>query len=305
MNQPLSVQDLVVEKLQPGGALTVVGPLSITVSRGEILGLVGESGSGKTLTLRALAGIPPTGLTARTPDGPYAPTCRTAIVFQDPMGFFNPRWKIRRSISEVLRVVRRVPRKIVVTHLHALLDAVGLTVADGSLYPFEMSGGMIQRAAIAIALATEPEVLLADEATSALDPLTRDRILQLLCRVGRERQVATIVVSHDLVGLGNVADRVTVLYEGIAIDEGRPATVLGSPRHRYTDLLVRSLPGRETRGTLLPEMLSKLSSPATGCPFFPRCPAGRSLCERETPPWTIEIDHRYKCHFPAGGGADQ
>ncbi|TVR68893.1 MAG: ABC transporter ATP-binding protein [Spirochaetaceae bacterium] len=303
----LSIRNLIVEKPRRRGTLTLVGPLDLDLRRGEILGLVGESGSGKTLTLRALAGIPPAGLEVRDSSGTYHPPCRTAMVFQDPMGFFNPRWRISRSLEEVLRVVRRVPAPVAPARAGELLEAVGLAREEGKLFPFEMSGGMVQRSAIAMALAVEPEVMLADEVTSALDPATRDRILQLLCRVGRERQVATIVVSHDLPSLAAVADRVIVLYGGRAIEEGSPGEILGKPRHRYTDLLVRSLPGRETRGAPLPEIPRDpagdpiLSSSAGGCPFARRCPVALARCHGELPDWSGEKNHRFRCFVPVRG----
>lgn len=296
------------EKPLPGASISLVGPLDLCVQGGEILGLAGESGSGKTLTLRALAGIVPAGLLARDEQGQYRPAKRTAMVFQDPMGFFNPRWRISRSLKEVLRVVRRVPEAGLTTRVEELLEAVGLAPEDGTLFPFEMSGGMVQRAAIAMALAVEPEVLLADEVTSALDPATRDRILHLLCSVGRERRVATIVVSHDLPGLAAVADRVIVLYGGMALEEGVPADVLGAPRNRYTDLLMRSLPRQDTRGSVLPEIPREPAAgeagtapPSRGCPFSRRCPAAIPRCHEEMPPWSGSDTHRYRCFVPAEG----
>lgn len=308
MHQCLQVRGLVIALQFPDGDLStagapvkpLVGPLDLAVARGEILGLVGESGSGKTLTLRALAGIIPVGLTARDASGEYKPSCRTAIVFQDPMGFFNPRWRIRRSIAEVLRVVRRVPAAAVERRVNDLLESVGLSRHDGGLFPFAMSGGMIQRAAIAMALAVDPQVMLADEATSALDPETRDRILDLLCSAGRKRGVATVVVSHDLASLARVADRVIVLYDGEAVEEGPGAELLVRPRHRYTDLLVRSLPGPNTRGLRLPEIPpNPLGDTSRGCPFASRCPSVQDICTAENPPWTYLGEHRFRCHLPA------
>ncbi len=287
----------------------LVGPLDLTVKPGEILGLLGESGSGKTLTLRALAGINPAGLHAYDQNGPYRPVYRSAMVFQDPMGYFNPRWRVRRSVAEVLRIVRGVSRRNVRFRTEELLRDVGLAVEDGSLFPFEMSGGMIQRAAIAIALAVDPHVLLADEATSALDPTTRDRILQLLCRVGRERRAATVVVSHDVSSLAEVSDRVIILYAGQSVEEGDPRRVLAQPRHRYTDLLVRSLPGDHTRGTILPEIPPEpfatgadVTERNRGCPFTGRCPRADERCRGITPEWRGNDAHRFRCHYPVEPG---
>lgn len=292
---------------EPGRRL--VGPIDIEVTPGTIVGLVGESGSGKTLTLRALANVLPEGITARDQDGPLGrigrTSGRTAMVFQDPMSFFNPRRRIARSIGEVLQVVRRVPRHRIPAETTKLLESVNLSAADGRLFPFEMSGGMVQRAAIAMALAVEPEVFLADEVTSALDPATRDRILRLICSVGRRRHAATIVVSHDVASLTDVVDQVIVLYDGIAVEAGIPEVVLRNGRHRYTDLLVRSLPGENTRGTMLPEMRPRPhhgeevgSRQARGCPFASRCPEVLARCNEDLPPWEGSSEQRYRCFVP-------
>lgn len=300
----IRVRGLVVEVEQPGPTRRIVGPLDIHVAPGEILGLVGESGSGKTLTLRALAGYPPEGLRARSNDAPFPGIDSSAMVFQDPMDFFNPRWRISRSIGEVLRYVPGSNARDAGETTCRLLHDVGLTASDGRLYPFEMSGGMIQRASIAMALAVRPRVLLADEVTSALDPVTRDRILELLCRLGREQKVATVVVSHDLSSLMNIVERVVVLYQGQPVEEGNPHHVLSAGRHRYTDLLVRSRPGVQTRGTVLPEFppapADGSDDPAegTGCPFVDRCPVSSRTCRDLNPAWSGDGVHRYRCHHP-------
>lgn len=308
VNVPISVRQLLVTLQHSGNEMdsrrVLVGPLDLTVRAGETMGLVGESGSGKTLTLRALAGIPPSGVIVRHSGCEYRGVRKSAIVFQDPMGFFNPRWRIYRSLAEVLRVVRGLPRSKLRERSDALLRDVGLEPTDGRLFPFEMSGGMVQRAAIAMALAVDPAVLLADEVTSALDPDTRDRILRLLCRVGRERGAATVVVSHDVGSLVHVVDRLVVLYAGQSVEEGPPSIVLGTPRHRYTDFLVRSVPGAETRGTRLPEMPPDTDTIVTGCPFSGRCPAAQARCYENNPDWSGPEEQRYRCHFPVPGNRD-
>jgi oligopeptide/dipeptide ABC transporter ATP-binding protein len=303
----IRVQDLLIEMRpqanRPGRRL--VGPIDIDVAPGMTTGLIGESGSGKTLILRALANVLPAGVDARDRNGAFRSTRKTAMVFQDPMSFFNPRWRIERSIGEVLHVVRGMPRDRIPATTEELLSNVDLSVTDGRLFPFEMSGGMVQRAAIAMALAVEPEIFLADEVTSALDPTTRDRILRLICDAGRERHAATIVVSHDISSLIDVVDQVIVLYDGIAVETGAPEPVLRTGRHRYTDLLARSLPGDSTRGTTLPEIPrepdnggSVASRTIRGCPFAGRCPEVRRRCTEELPPWDGSPEHRYRCFVP-------
>ncbi|MFW5694090.1 MAG: oligopeptide/dipeptide ABC transporter ATP-binding protein [Alkalispirochaeta sp.] len=278
----------------------LVGPLDVTLFPGRVHGVVGESGSGKTLTLRALAGVTPRNLESswQCSDGPVP---RTAMIFQDPAGFFNPRWRVDRSLREVLVHVRKLARRTVAGRISELAELVGLSSAELHRYPFELSGGMVQRAGIAMALATEPELLLADEITSALDPERGDKILQLLRAIAVHRGLSVVFVSHDLPLVARAADDVHVLYEGQLVEYGPPARVLADPRHQYTALLVNSLPSRERRGEPLPEIPlpreGVLAAPEA-CPFLPRCPAATSAC-RVMPAWDAE--HRYRCHNPVQG----
>jgi peptide/nickel transport system ATP-binding protein len=179
---------------------------------------------------------------------------------------------------------------------------VGLTPEELRRYPFELSGGMVQRAGIAMALATEPELLLADEITSALDPELGERILQLLRDIAATEGIAVVLVSHDLPLVAGIADDVHVLYEGRLVEHGPPVQVLAEPRHQYTALLVRSLPSRQLRGETLPEIpLPRNGVEATpeACPFQPRCPASIDAC-RTMPDW--DPSGTYRCHNPVSGG---
>lgn len=277
-----------------GGHL--VGPFDLTLQPGQVHGVVGESGSGKTLTLRALAGVTPDNLVGSW-------TCledppRTAMIFQDPASFFNPRWRVERSLREVLVHVRRMHSSAAGRRIAELAELVGLTVAELHRYPFELSGGMVQRAGIAMALATEPELLLADEITSALDPELGENILELLRQVAVAQRISVVLVSHDLPLVARIVDDVHVLYEGYVVEYGPPAQVLSTPRHQYTALLVRSLPSRARRGDVLPEIpIAPESSSAApeGCPFQPRCPGAIPTCT-QMPDW--DPAHTYRCHNP-------
>ncbi len=278
----------------------LVGPLDIAVYPGRVHGVVGESGSGKTLTLRALAGVTPHNLVSSWDCG-EAVAPRTSMIFQDPAGFFNPRWRVDRSLREILVHVRKLPRREVAARTAELASLVGLAAAELHRYPFELSGGMVQRAGIAMALATEPELLLADEITSALDPDRGEMILRLLRTIAVERGLSVMLVSHDLPLVAHVADDVHVLYEGRLVEYGPPARVLAEPRHQYTALLVNSLPSRERRGAFLPEIpipREDVQAPPAACPFLARCPAAVAAC-RTMPPWDSEAT--YRCHNPRPG----
>jgi oligopeptide/dipeptide ABC transporter ATP-binding protein len=279
---------------RPDGT-ALVGPHRLTVSSGWVHALAGESGSGKTLTLRALAGVVPEGLTASVGEGtPDLP--RTAMVFQDPASFFNPRWRVERSVREVLSCVRGIRGPAAAAAISRLADAVGLTAREFRRFPFELSGGMVQRAGIAMALATEPQLLLADEITSALDPALSERILAVLREVARSRDLAVILVSHDIQLLARVADTVSILYRGVIVEEGGANAVFAAPAHPYTDFLVRALPSAAARGRPLPEIPVVEEGPADdGCPFRHRCPRRVAACET-MPLW--DAVRRVRCHRP-------
>ncbi|MCG8478958.1 MAG: ABC transporter ATP-binding protein [Spirochaetales bacterium] len=278
---------------------TIVGPNRIEMESASVCALVGESGSGKTLTLRALAGLPPSGLRVAFSDDPTAkPTLPAlAMVFQDPASYFNPRHRIGQALREVLRCVGGLSRSTARRRAVTIAEAVGLCRADLEKFPFEMSGGMLQRSAIALALAAEPVLLLADEITSAMDPELRDRILDLLRHLSRDKGMTILLTSHDLSGVEYIADHIYVLYRGVVVERGPARDVLARPSHHYTDILLRSLPGRNRPGEPLPELpVEDRWTGEVGCPFAGRCPAVRSRCREEEPAW--DADRRFRCFYP-------
>jgi oligopeptide/dipeptide ABC transporter ATP-binding protein len=290
----------------------LVDGVSLSVARGECLGLVGESGSGKSLTLRALVGLLPTGVervagTLRfagagpATETPYDPARirgrGIGMVFQDPARSLNPRLRIRQTIGEPLRQHRSVPRRDVARHVIGLLRDVGVRdperVADA--YPHQLSGGQRQRALIAAALACEPELLLCDEPTTALDVTTQAQILTLLRRLAVERGLALVFVSHDLAVIAQIADRVAVMYAGQIVETGTTAQALRAPCHPYTLGLVRSVPRLASSRGPLAAIPGRPPGPAevtTGCTFAARCAFATDACRRASIPLHASPDDR-------------
>ncbi|WP_164233870.1 ATP-binding cassette domain-containing protein [Microbacterium hydrocarbonoxydans] len=215
------------------GSMTAVDDATFTVPEGRTLGIVGESGSGKTTLARMLVGV-------ERPDRGelrWSGRRRVQLVHQNPLGAFDPRWTVGRSLREALEA-GGVPRAQRAARVAALLAEVGLDPALAGRRPLALSGGQRQRAAIARALAADPDVLVLDEPVSALDPSVRELVLQLLLRLQRERALTMIFVSHDLGVVGAVADEVLVMQDGRIVEQGRTADVFAAPRHPFTKELL-------------------------------------------------------------------
>jgi len=289
----LSVRDLRVGFATEGGLLQAVDGVSFDLAPGEVLAIVGESGSGKSVTAQTILGL------TRSPNARIEGSVRlgdaellgagdeamrsirgdrVAMVFQDPMTSFNPVYRIGAQIGEAIRAHRRdVSKKEARERAVELLDSVGIPDAARRVdsYPHEFSGGMRQRAMIAMALALEPEVLVADEPTTALDVTVQAQILQLIERLNRERGLATILITHDLGVVAETADRVLVMYAGRVVEEGTLEEIFYDPQHPYTWGLLGSLTRLDReRPKRLPQIggapPSLLDLPA-GCSFRPRC----------------------------------
>lgn len=248
----LAVQGL---RISAADGTELVHGVDVTVRRGDALGIVGESGSGKTLTCRALLGILPAGTHvsggrilvdgrdmagASEADWRRIRGHRVAAVFQDPASYLNPAIRVGAQLEEVLRVTAAVPRREARERAHELLTQLDLRDVDRVLRQRvgELSGGMLQRILIAMALATEPDVLIADEATTALDVTVQAEILDLLCDLRTERGLALVLVSHDLAVVSAVCERVQVFQDGRVIEGGGTNRVLKAPGHAYTRSLL-------------------------------------------------------------------
>ena len=315
----LSVRDLRVGFATEGGPLQAVDQVSFELAAGEVLAIVGESGSGKTVTAQTIIGL--TRAAGARIDGSVrigerellgageselreVRGERIGMVFQDPMTSFNPVYRVGAQIVEAIRAHRDVSKAEARGRAIELLDSVGIPAAARRVddYPHELSGGMRQRAMIAMALALEPEVLIADEPTTALDVTIQAQILHLLEDLNRARWLATILITHDHGVVAEVADRVLVMYAGRVVEEGTLDEIFYDPQHPYTWGLIGSLTRLDRpRPERLPQIPgappSLLELPA-GCSFRPRCPHEFSQCSQLSPLEARPPDapgHRDRC----------
>ena len=290
------------------GPVEAVRDVSFAVRRGEAVGLVGESGSGKTLTCRSVLGVLAPGcavsagritlddieLTGLDRRGWRAVRGnRIGAVFQDPASYLNPSITVGRQLAEQLRVKRDLDRQVARERAVGLLAAMGLRRAEAVYhqYPHELSGGMLQRVLIAIAVAGEPELLVADEATTALDVAVQAEVLELLQRLRRERGLALLLVSHDLAVVAEVCDRIVVFYAGEVVETGPTAEVLARPRHPYTEALLRvaSLGDWERRELeIIPGRPPEAGQAPPGCRFAGRCGYAVDACHDTAVPLSAD-----------------
>jgi oligopeptide/dipeptide ABC transporter ATP-binding protein len=278
---------------RPRHRIHAVNGVSLTLRRGQTLGLVGESGCGKSTLARCLVGLLPPDegqilyedidLAALDGAGWQPYRRRLQMVFQDPFSSLNPRQRIRDALAEVLAVHRLAEPGQRGRRVSELLQQVGLAAADATKFPGEFSGGQRQRIAIARALAVRPEVLVADEPLSALDVSIQAQILRLLLELRNRLRLTMLFVSHDLRTVRYVSDSVAVMYLGRIVEYGPAAAIFERPRHPYTQALLASVPGAGAAGARLSGEPPSAIHPPQGCPFHPRCPFRVQRCMAEAP----------------------
>ncbi len=312
MSAPLlEVRDLQVWLAGRGGAaLHALRGIDLRLDRGECLALIGESGSGKTLTALAVMGLLPDGARATgriALDGRELLALdeddwcglrgrRVAMVFQEPLTALNPLQRVLAQVMEPIRLHRLAPdRASARQRALALLARVGLEERQACAYPHQLSGGQRQRALIAMALAAEPELLIADEPTTALDARLRVQVLELLRELVAERGMGLLLISHDLALTARRVDRLLILYGGRVMEQGAAADLLAQPRHPYTQALWAARPrlgaGRDQPLHPLKGNVPALAQLGDGCPFAPRCPLATARCAAEPP----RFDGRLAC----------
>jgi oligopeptide/dipeptide ABC transporter ATP-binding protein len=316
----LEVEDLTTWFHTDRGTLKAVNEVSFQLERGKTLGLVGESGSGKSVLTRSIMGIQ-TGTHVARSSGRVvfngvdlrsvskkrlrAHWGRSiAIVPQNPLSSLNPVVKIGRQVTEILTRRLGMKQRKADAHAVALLRLVGIPTPERRMreYPHQLSGGMRQRVVIAMALAGEPELLIADEPTTALDVTIQAQILALLRRLQQEREMAMIFVSHDLAVVSSMADDIAVMYAGRLVEKAGADIVLNHPAMPYTEALIKSIPRLDhDRHTLLPVIPGRppdLVDIVPGCPFHPRCSRRGSGCDVTRPPVAGSARHQYACWYP-------
>ena len=302
------------------GTVYAVNGISFEVAAGETLGIVGESGCGKSVTSLALLGI--LSRAGRVTSGSATFGGRDllklddqqlrkirgreiAMIFQDPMSSLNPVLTVGRQIREVLETHFDMERRPADRRATELLEQVGIPSARQRLedYPHQFSGGMRQRAMIAMALACDPKLLIADEPTTALDVTIQAQILDLLRDLVADRDTSMILITHDLGVVAGICERVHVMYAGTFVETGSVDQVFAAPQHPYTYGLLRSVPRLDTarRQALQPIAGSprNMLSPPDSCPFAPRCPNRIQVCTEVLPELEpVEPGHRIACFNP-------
>ena len=305
------VTGLAVTFVTERGPLHAVRGVDLEIQAGTVVGLVGESGSGKSVTAQALLRLLPPHALVNAPRllfrGEDVVTMRPAalqrlrggrvgMIFQEPARSFDPIYSIERSLAETLHAHRpELDPEALRARSVALLQEVGIAEAERRLgsFPHQFSGGMLQRVMIAHALAADPEVLIADEPTTALDVTVQAQVVDLLLRLRAARGLAILFISHDLALVGQISDRLVVMYGGLVMEQGPAAAVLHAPRHPYTRALLDShlpLGVHYTEQPLhaIPGNVPDPLHPEPGCPFAPRCAVAEARCARAIPPLVAE-----------------
>jgi peptide/nickel transport system ATP-binding protein len=319
----LQIEDLKVDFATEDGVVHAVGGISASVGPGQMLGVVGESGSGKSVSMLTVMGL------TRAENATISGVARfdgknllelsdddlrkirgndIAMIFQDPLSSLHPFYKVGVQLTEAILTHRDMPKSEARKRAVELLRQVGIPDPAGRVdaYPHEFSGGMRQRAMIAMALANDPKVLIADEPTTALDVTVQSQILDLIARLQRERDMAVVLITHDLGVVAEHADEIAVMYAGKVVEHAPTDAIFDAPEHPYTWGLLQSIPrlDRPSGEPLvpIPGRPPSLIAPPLGCRFFPRCPYEPDEA-RDTHPEleaaALESDHQVRCFLAA------
>jgi len=301
-----------------GAPVSTVEDVSFALHPGRTLCLVGESGCGKSVTALALMGLlPPRSATIAADAlsfggldllaiGPRRMSdlrgARLSMIFQEPMTSLNPAFTVGDQIAETVRRHQGADKRAARARAREMLDRVGIPMAEKRLddYPHQLSGGMRQRVMIAIALANDPDVLIADEPTTALDTTIQAQILELIRELQGASGTSVLLITHDLGVVAEVADEVAVMYAGRIVEAGPADAIFEDPQHPYTIGLISSIPrltGPRERLTTIPGMVPTVEAMPPGCRFRTRCPFAAADCATAPPLAEIAPGHRVACHY--------
>ena len=323
-SQPLlEIRDLSVQFATEDGIVRAVDGVDLTVGAGQSVGVVGESGSGKSVSMLTIMGLSRSRnasisgsaifegsdlLTASDDDLRAIRGNEIAMIFQDPLSSLHPFYKVGWQLVEAIRVHREVSKARARERAIELLGLVGIPSPRERVdsYPHEFSGGMRQRAMIAMALANEPKLLIADEPTTALDVTVQAQILELIARLQQELNMALVLITHDLGVVAEVTEEVNVMYAGEVVERAPTDRIFSAPQHPYTWGLLRSIPRldrpRDEPLVPIPGRPPSLIAPPKGCRFFPRCPYEPEQAREGHPELAVipdEGDHEVRCYLAA------
>lgn len=311
----LEVEDLRTYYYTLAGEVKAVDGVSFEVEKGEVLGLAGESGCGKsTIAWSIMRLVPPPGRIVsgrvvidgkdivRMEEAALRRSVRwrkVSMVFQGAMNALNPVYTVGQQIAEPMVYHLGMDKTEAERRVHELLEMVGLDRSVAKRYPHELSGGMRQRAVIAMALALNPALLIADEPTTALDVVVQAQILNLLKELRSKLGMSIILITHDLSVIAELADKVAIMYAGKLVEIGTSEQIFENPYHPYTKALLNAIPrlrGRVEKLAWIPGAPPDLRTPPPGCRFHPRCSYAKDVCKREDPPTTsLEKAHKVSC----------
>ncbi|QNM16081.1 MULTISPECIES: ABC transporter ATP-binding protein [Fusobacterium] len=311
----LDIKDLTIEFVTDDEVVSAVNGLDMELNKGETIGLVGETGAGKTTSALGIMGLVPNPpgkikrgsikfegvdlLSLSEEEMRKIRGSKISMIFQDPMTSLNPVMTVGEQIAEVIEIHEKVNKEEAFEKAKEMLELVGIPGGRANDFPHQFSGGMKQRVVIAIALACNPELLIADEPTTALDVTIQAQVLDLMNELKEKFKTAMILITHDLGVVAQACDKVAIMYAGEIVEAGTLLDIFENPKHPYTHGLFGSIPSLDEECDRLKPIQGLMPDPTnlpTGCKFHPRCPHATELCSRQQPQITeVTPGHKVRC----------